>query len=117
MATKMVIVVRKDLKLSPGKMAAQVGHAAVDCALKAMKYDRKAFDQWKAEGQKKAVLKTEKEADYRQLKADAERAGLSTALIRDAGHTEIPAGTVTVLGIGPGDDAVIDRVTGHLSLY
>ena len=30
---KMVIVTRKDLSLSPGKIAAQAAHAAVDCAL------------------------------------------------------------------------------------
>ncbi len=116
MGHKMVIVVRRDLKLSKGKLAAQVAHAAVDCAFKAHKYDRRAFDAWKDAGQKKTVLKVESEADYFPLKAAAERAGLSTALIKDAGHTEIPAGTVTVLGIGPGDETTIDKVTGHLSL-
>lgn len=112
----MVIVARSDLKLSKGKLAAQVGHAAVDCTLKAMKYDRRAFDGWHGEGQKKSVLKVASEKDLYPLKAAAEKAGLSTALIKDAGHTEIPAGTVTVLGIGPGDDLTIDKVTGHLSL-
>ena len=34
---KMVIVVRGDIKLSPGKMAAQVAHAAVNCAFSAKK--------------------------------------------------------------------------------
>lgn len=116
MGHKMVIVARNDLKLSRGKLAAQVGHAAVDCALKAQKYDRRAFDAWHGEGQKKTVLKVGSERDLYPLKDAAERAGLSTALIRDAGHTEIPAGTVTVLGIGPGDEAVVDKVTGHLSL-
>ncbi len=113
---KLVIVTRKDLNLSKGKLAAQVGHAAVDCALKAMKYDRRAFDAWHGSGQKKTVLKTDREKDFYVLKAAAEKAGLSTALIKDAGHTEIPAGTVTVLGIGPGDETTIDKVTGHLSL-
>ena len=113
---KMVIVARGDLKLSKGKLAAQVGHAAVDCALKAQKYDRRAFEAWHREGQKKTVLKVAAERDLYPLKDAAERAGLSTALIRDAGHTEVPAGTVTVLGIGPGDEGTVDGVTGHLSL-
>lgn len=113
---KLVIVARTDLKLSKGKLAAQVGHASVDCALKAQKHDKRSFDAWHREGQKKAVVKVAGEQDLYPLKAAAERAGLSTALIKDAGHTEIPAGTVTVLGIGPGDDVVIDKVTGHLGL-
>lgn len=116
MAHKMVIVARRDLQLSKGKLAAQVGHAAVDCALKAMRYARDDFDAWHREGQKKTVLRVEAEKDLYPLKEAAERAGLSTALIKDAGHTEIPAGTVTVLGIGPGDEATVDKVTGHLSL-
>lgn len=116
MGHKMVIVVRQDLKLSKGKLAAQVGHAAVDCTLKAMRHDRRAFDAWHGEGQKKTVLKVTSEKDLFPLKAHAESAGLSTALIKDAGHTEIPAGTTTVLGIGPGADGAIDKVTGHLSL-
>ena len=55
----MVIVVRKDIKLSPGKMAAQVAHAAVNCALIAKKRSPMYFDAWYNEGQKKAVLKEE----------------------------------------------------------
>ena len=113
---KLVIVARKDLDLSKGKLAAQVGHASVECTLKAMKYDPDGFEEWLGGGQMKAVLKVAKEADFYPLKQAAERAGLTTALIKDAGHTEIPAGTVTVLGIGPGDETAIDKVTGHLSL-
>lgn len=116
MGHKMVIVARQDLKLSKGKLAAQVGHAAVDCAIKAMKHDRKAFDAWYNDGQKKTVLKVQGEKEFFPLKVAAEDAGLSTALIKDAGHTEIPPGTVTVLGIGPGNEEAIDRVTGHLGL-
>lgn len=113
---KMVIVARKDLDLSKGKLAAQVGHAAVECALRAMRHDRDGFEEWLSGGQMKAVLKAASEQDFYPLKQAAERAKLTTALIKDAGHTEIPAGTVTVLGIGPGDETAIDKVTGHLSL-
>lgn len=113
---KMVIVTRKDLDLSKGKLAAQVAHGAVECTLRAQKYARDALGDWLMAGQMKAVLKVPSEKEFFELKQAAERAGLCTALITDAGHTEIPAGTVTVLAIGPGSDAAIDKVTGHLSL-
>lgn len=116
MAYKMVIVTRKDLDLSKGKLAAQVGHAAVECTLKAQKYARDDLAEWLAQGQMKAVLKVPNEKEFYPLKQAAERAGLCTALITDAGHTEIPAGTVTVLAIGPGSESAVDKVTGHLSL-
>lgn len=112
----MVIVTRKDLDLSKGKLAAQVGHAAVECTLKAQKYARDALAEWLSQGQMKAVLKVPNEKEFYVIKAAAEKAGLCTALITDAGHTEIPAGTVTVLAVGPGREDVVDRVTGHLSL-
>jgi PTH2 family peptidyl-tRNA hydrolase len=116
MPYKMVIVARKDLDLSKGKLAAQVGHAAVECTLKAQKYARDALAEWLSQGQMKAVLKVPSEKEFYPLKQAAERAGLCTALITDAGHTEIPAGTVTVLAIGPGKESEVDKVTGHLSL-
>jgi len=34
----------------------------------------------------------------------------------DAGHTEIPSGTKTVLGLGPAPNNLIDQVTGDLPL-
>ena len=43
MEYKLVIVVRTDLGLSKGKMAAQVSHAAVNCALKSKKSDSSNF--------------------------------------------------------------------------
>ena len=88
----MVIIARKDLDLSKGKLAAQVGHAAVDCALKAQKYAKEAMGEWLSQGQMKAVLKVPSEKEFYALKAAAEKAGLCTSLITDAGHTEIPAG-------------------------
>ena len=113
---KMVIVTRKDLDLTKGKLAAQVAHGAVECTLKAQKYAKDALADWLSNGQGKVVVKVPNEKEFYALKQAAERAGLCTALITDAGHTEIPAGTVTVLAIGPGTDAQLDKVTGHLSL-
>ena len=110
---KQCIVMRTDLKLSPGKLAVQVAHAAVSAADWA---DKKERDRWKADGQKKVVLKAANLQELYELKEKARREGLPTALITDAGRTEIAPGTVTVLGIGPADEEKIDRVTGHLKM-
>ena len=113
---KMVIVTREDLDLSPGKLAAQVAHAAVTCALETKKINSKWFTKWQNEGGKKAVVKVECEDDFYLLKEKAEQLKIVTYLVVDAGHTEIPAGTKTVLGIGPAPDNIIDKVTGDLPL-
>ena len=113
---KMVLVVRRDLKLSPGKMAAQVAHAAVNCALSSKKRKTIQFERWYNEGQKKVVVKVQDLAELYRIKQAAEDAGLVTSLITDAGMTELPPNTTTCLGIGPAPNAEVDRVTGHLGL-
>ncbi|MDO9537066.1 MAG: peptidyl-tRNA hydrolase Pth2 [Thermoplasmata archaeon] len=113
---KMVIVVRNDIKLSPGKMAAQVAHAAVNCALAAKKNYKKYFEGWYDEGQKKVVVKVKSINELRELQFLAKNAGLPNSLITDAGHTQLPPGTVTCLGIGPGPEDDINKITGHLKL-
>jgi len=113
---KMVIVTRKDLSLSPGKLAAQVAHAAVACTLSTKKNKPDWFNKWQNEGAKKAVVKVERLDDFFPLKEKAEYLGIATNIIEDAGHTEIPQGTKTVLGLGPAPNNLIDQVTGDLSL-
>lgn len=46
----------------------------------------------------------------------AQEARLVTAVIRDAGHTQIDPGTVTVLAVGPERADRVDGVTGKLKL-
>ena len=113
---KMVIIVRTDIKLSPGKMAAQVAHAAVNCSFSAKKNHTKWFRKWYDEGQRKVVLKIKSLEELRELQYLAKDEMLPNSLITDAGHTELPPGTVTCLGIGPGPENLIDKVTSDLSL-
>jgi PTH2 family peptidyl-tRNA hydrolase len=113
---KMVIVTRADLSLSAGKLAAQVSHAAVTCALLTKKNKPLWFSKWQKEGAKKVVVKVETLDDFYPLKEKAEELGICTTLVTDAGHTEIPEGTQTVLGVGPAPSNLIDQVTGELAL-
>ena len=113
---KMVIVTRSDLNLSVGKLSARVAHAAVACALFTKQNKSKWFQKWQSEGAKKAVVKVESLEDMYPLKEKAESLGIATMIISDAGHTEIPAGTKTVLGIGPAPNNLIDQVTGDLPI-
>jgi PTH2 family peptidyl-tRNA hydrolase len=113
---KMVIVTRSDLSLSAGKLAAQVSHAAVSCTLLTKKNKSEWFAKWQREGAKKVVVKVETLEAFFSLKEKAEKLGITTNIVTDAGHTEIPEGTQTVLGIGPAPSNLIDQVTGELPL-
>jgi PTH2 family peptidyl-tRNA hydrolase len=113
---KMVIVVREDLNLSKGKLAVQVAHAAVACALKTKKNKSKWFKKWMDEGGKKAVVKVESVDYFHPLNKKAKCLDIVSYIVVDAGHTEIPPGTKTVLGIGPAPSNIIDQVTGELPL-
>jgi len=114
---KLVIAVRDDLEFSAGKMAAQVAHAAVMAALEAKGRTEKWFSSWIREGQKKVVVRAENLGELKELQAQARQLKLVTSLVEDAGMTELPPGTVTCLGVGPGPNNIVDRVTGHLPLW
>ena len=113
---KMVIVTRADLALSAGKLAAQVSHAAVTCTLLTKKNKPVWFAKWQREGAKKVVVKVETLEEFFPLKEKAKKLGISVNIVTDAGHTEVPEGTQTVLGIGPAPSNLINQVTGALPL-
>jgi peptidyl-tRNA hydrolase, PTH2 family len=113
---KMVIVTRADLSLSTGKLAAQVSHAAVTCTLLTKKHKPEWFTKWQREGAKKVVVKVDTIEEFFPLKEKAKRLGISANIVIDAGQTEIPEGTQTVLGIGPAPSNLINQVTGALPL-
>ncbi len=112
-AYKQVILVRDDLKLTKGKMSAQVAHASTEALLKSHKDDIAA---WRNQGMKKVVLKVADKKELLKYKQLAEDAGLVVGLITDAGHTQLEPGTMTCLGIGPFYEEKIDAVTGGLKL-
>jgi PTH2 family peptidyl-tRNA hydrolase len=113
---KQAIVVRSDLKMGRGKMAAQVAHASLSAAEETMDKRSDWFGEWKEEGQAKIILKIKTEEALRDLYKKAKAAKLPAALIEDRGLTQLEPGTVTCLGIGPGPEVELDKITGKLKL-
>ncbi|MGB9635961.1 MAG: peptidyl-tRNA hydrolase Pth2 [Thermoplasmata archaeon] len=113
---KQVIVVRRDLRLSKGKLAVQVAHAAVTAAEYGRKEQKEWFELWFNEGQKKVVVEVENLEMLISCYELAKKEGIPSALIKDAGLTEIPPGTITCVGIGPAPSELVDRITGKLKL-
>jgi PTH2 family peptidyl-tRNA hydrolase len=113
---KQAIIVRQDLKMSKGKTAAQVAHAAVSSYIAARRRRQEWAESWMNEGQKKVVLKAESMEEMLELKKMADIESLPNSLIADAGLTELEPGTVTCLGIGPAPSQYIDKVAGRLKL-
>ena len=114
MAEKLAVVVRTDLGMGRGKIAAQVAHAAVAAVLAGL--GEADLAAWLQEGQPKVVLKVTDGAQLEDVVRQARAAGLPTELICDAGRTQVSPGTPTCCALGPADSARIDAVTGSLSL-
>ncbi|XP_014361238.2 peptidyl-tRNA hydrolase 2, mitochondrial [Papilio machaon] len=113
---KLVLVVRTDLNMGKGKIAAQCSHAAVGAFEKAQKKDPESLKIWQSTGQAKIALKSDSLDEIKQINDNAKKMGLITSMIRDAGRTQIAANSITVLGIGPAPKDIVDKVTGHLKL-
>lgn len=113
---KQVIIVRKDLKMGVGKIAAQVAHASLLAAEKSKKMNKELFIEWFNKGQAKIVLKVNTLEELLNIKEKAEELKLPTEIVQDKGLTQLEEGTITCLGIGPADEELIDKVTGNLKL-
>jgi peptidyl-tRNA hydrolase, PTH2 family len=112
--TKLTIVVRADLGMGRGKIAAQASHAAVAAALASI--GSADFRAWLRDGQPKVVLRANSEDQLDLLASQASAAGLPVQVIHDAGRTQVTEGTPTCCAIGPAEASRIDAITGELSL-
>ena len=114
MAAKLAVVVRADLGMGRGKIAAQAAHAAVAAALSSQ--GTPEFAAWLRDGQVKLVLRADSEADLLDLVTSARSAGLPVEVICDAGRTQVEPGTLTSAAIGPAEASQVDAITGTLRL-
>jgi PTH2 family peptidyl-tRNA hydrolase len=116
---KQVYIVRTDLEMGKGKIAAQCCHAAVKSFRDLWSQGspaQKALERWEWQGSRKVVLKVGSEQDLRDIIMKARMNGIYATTIRDAGLTQIASGSMTVGVIGPGNEKDIDKVSGHLKL-
>lgn len=130
---KQVIVIRKDLNMRKGKIAAQAAHASMKVILDQMDGDDdpmfplvwyhlgvhrdKALHQWLLGRFTKICVSVDSEQELMEIYNQARQAKLLCALITDAGLTEfngVP--TKTCIAIGPAYPEQVDPITGHLKL-
>jgi PTH2 family peptidyl-tRNA hydrolase len=114
MAMKMTVVVRADLDMGRGKIAAQAAHAAVAVVLANLGTDDLAG--WLREGQPKVVLKVTSDGQLREVIRQAQAAGLPVEPVNDAGRTQVSPGTLTCCAVGPAEGERIDAITAGLPL-
>ncbi|EGC30037.1 hypothetical protein DICPUDRAFT_11061, partial [Dictyostelium purpureum] len=114
---KQVLIIRTDLGMTKGKIIAQCCHATLGARQKALSTNKKELLQWEVFGAAKITLKANSEAELFELRDKAKKEGVVNYLVLDAGHTQIPSGSATVLAIGPAPKAKVDAVAKHLKLY
>ena len=130
---KQVLVWRADIrnskgeKVKTGKICAQIAHASLAVVLDAMRQDKNNFkfkiepnspwDKWLNGRFTKICVYCNSEEQLIDIYNQAQKAGIPSVLITDAGLTEfngVP--TKTCVGIGPYWSEEIDKITGNLSL-
>lgn len=127
---KLMLCVRSDLGMSVGKMCAQCGHAvqgalrSIEREMRGPHGDRYAswMSCWEMEsGSAKIAVRVGSEAEMdaivRQCR-ESSRGGapIPVHVVRDAGRTEIAAGSKTVVAVGPAPKSLINDVTGKMDL-
>ena len=128
---KQLIVMRRDLKMRKGKIAAQAGHACVTAVLMALEKEGRLGEVHAADGGiqlapsdkfQKGVAKicvyVDSEEELLAIHRKAKEAGILSALICDNGLTEFHGQpTYTCLAFEPLTPDAVDPITGDLPLF
>mmetsp|Transcript_5694 Transcript_5694/g.8859 ORF Transcript_5694/g.8859 Transcript_5694/m.8859 type:complete len:379 (+) Transcript_5694:425-1561(+) len=113
---KLVFAVSMDLKMTTGKIAAQVAHACLAMYRGLIHSNPGLLQEWETMGEPKIVCKIDNIEEIMKLCASAKLKNIPSFMIQDAGRTQVAPGSVTVVAIGPERASIIDQVTGHLKL-
>jgi len=116
---KMVLVVRQDLGMKKGKIAAQCCHAALGAYRRAVLGNatwRAWNKRWITRAQTKVAVKCPDEDSLNLTAAKCMAASVPHYLVTDAGRTQIAPGSKTVCGVGPAPVSVVDSICGQFKL-
>lgn len=113
---KMALIVRNDLRMTKGKTGAQCAHASIICYDKCQRTQPQLLAAWLHLGQPKIVLRVDSMNELEEISVKAQRLNVIEGKVHDAGRTQVSAGTVTVLGLGPDTVSNIDALVKHLRL-
>jgi PTH2 family peptidyl-tRNA hydrolase len=111
---KQAILVNMSLKMTKGKIAAQVAHASLTAALQSL--NKKYFKEWQRNGQSKIVLKCPDTETMIKLHRQAKSRKIITSMITDAGKTQVPPGSKTALAIGPETEENLGKLVSEFKL-
>lgn len=115
MEYKQIIIIRKDLGMGKGKIAAQSSHASLEAYEKTLGKKPEYVEAWKEQGQAKIVLQVNSKMELLELFEKLKNL-FPTSLIKDAGKTQIQSGEPTAIGIGPVPGSEINKYTKELKL-
>ena len=135
----MMIVMRRDLEMRKGKIAAQAGHACIEAILMALSKEERMdefemtadglalkntdkpsspLSDWFNYGCAKVCVYVDSEEELLDIALKAKERGIIASVITDAGMTEfrgVP--TKTCLALEPLPADIADELTGDLPLY
>ena len=131
---KQMIVMRKDLNMRKGKIAAQASHASLSAVIKTSLKEDIDFEldengciamrgnsylaNWLRDSFKKVCVYVNSEEELLDIYDQGLENGFIVSLVRDSGLTEfhnVP--TYTCLAFEPLPANLIDKITGNLPLY
>lgn len=116
MSSKMVLIVRTDLKMGKGKIGSQCGHGSILAYKQGLVVCPEAVKTWEMrDNQKKIVLGASLE-EFEHIRHQCNSLKIPNVTVVDAGKTQIQPNSETVLAIGPVIDDFIDPLTRNLKL-
>jgi len=105
---KQLLVIRKDLNMSIGKLIAQAVHAS--------QRSGEVPDYTATRMPACIVVYVKTEKALLKLQAKCDDIGIPNGLQRDGGRTELPVDTITALSIGPAVEEEVDKIGSRLQV-